>query len=379
MSARYSPVHAAPRPRWPLPVALATVAVVAVALLAMWLRPEPTGSFLPAADTSTSPSPDAPAVRSVTITGVGDTVMGAIPDALPPNAAAGFFDRVSEHLSGDVVFGNLEGPLSERTDFKKCGEDDECVYIRMPPAYAPVLADAGFTVLNIANNHGFDAGPDGVGDTRAALDAEGIPLAGVKGEIVELETPHATVAVVGVATYDFYTNLLDVSAVTALVDAAAQRADIVVLSMHVGAEGVDHRHVTGGPETFAGEDRGDSTAVARAAIDAGADLVLGHGPHVLRGMEFYKGRLVAHSLGNFAGYGVLSANGPLGRGAILSVQLTPDGEFLSGKVVATLMVDGGYPAFDAAGGGIADVTELSADFGDAGVRLSPDGTISPPA
>lgn len=165
--------------------------------------------------------------------------------------------------------------------------------------------------------------------------------------------------------------------------AAAEQADLVVFSMHVGAEGDDARHVPGETEEYHGEVRGDSAAVSHAAVDAGADVVFGHGPHVIRGMEYYNGRLIAHSLGNFAGYGVLQTEGALGRGAILQVTLNPEGEWVSGRVVATRMVDDGFPAshpeIDPDGGAYDDVNELSAaDFGDAAASVDDDGALNGP-
>ena len=91
--------------------------------------------------------------------------------------------------------------------------------------------------------------------------------------------------------------------------------------MQGGAEGSDKTHVTSGHEIFLGEDRGDLITFSHAVIDAGADVVFGHGPHVMRGMEFYKGRLIAYSLGNFCGYRVLGTAGFLGVGGVLKVTL----------------------------------------------------------
>lgn len=321
--------------------------------------------------------------KTITIAGVGDTILGTVPH-LPPDDGAGFFDRVADDLTADVVFGNLEGALSTRADFTKCGEEpgddapEGCAYLRMPPHYATLFAEAGFDVLNIANNHGHDSGPAGLDDTRRVLDEAGVRLSGVKGEIVELDVDGVTVAVVGVAAYDLYTNLLDLRAVSALVEAADRVADVVVFSMHVGAEGTDARHVTGQHEEYYGEPRGNTMEVAHTAVDAGADVVFGHGPHVLRGIEYYNGRLIVHSLGNFAGYGVLDATGALGRGAIVTVRVTAEGEFVAGSVTATRMVDGGYPALDPSNGAWFDFNELADDFGNRGVTVDGDGNLNQP-
>ncbi len=100
--------------------------------------------------------------------------------------------------------------------------------------------------------------------------------------------------------------------------------------MQGGAEGSDETHVKPGHEIFLGEDRGDLIEFSHAVIDAGADVVFGHGPHIMRGMEFYKGRLIAYSLGNFCGYRVLSTAGFLGVGGVLKVTLTKDGTWVGG-------------------------------------------------
>ena len=111
----------------------------------------------------------------------------------------------------------------------------------------------------------------------------------------------------------------DVAAAKRLVRKAARLADVVVVTMHAGAEGTERQHVRAGTELFLGENRGNPVRFAHAVVDAGADLVVGHGPHVLRGMEWYRGRLIAYSLGNFAGYKVFSLGGPLSTSGILRV------------------------------------------------------------
>ncbi len=129
---------------------------------------------------------------------------------------------------------------------------------------------------------------------------------------------------------------------------AAANADVVIVTMHAGAEGSDKMHVRQGTEMFLGENRGNSVAFTHAVVDAGADLVVGSGPHVLRGMEWYHGHLIAYSLGNFAGYKVFAMGGPLSISGILRVTLRGDGGFDSGTLVPTRMVGGGLPALDPA-------------------------------
>jgi len=252
------------------------------------------------------PPPDA----EIAIAAVGDVVMGSTP-SLPPDGGAGFFADVDAQLAGDVVLGNLEGTLSTG-GASKCGAgSDHCFAFHTPPSYARRLAKAGFTVLNLANNHAYDYGAEGQAETLRALDRRGLLHTGRPGEIAIQRVGRVQVAVLGFAPYPWAQSLLDVPAAKRLVRRAARKADLVLVVMHAGAEGSDRQHVPHGPETFLGEPRGDSRAFAHAVVDAGADLVVGSGPHVLRGIEWYRGRLIAYSLGNFAGYGVFSLSGPL--------------------------------------------------------------------
>ena len=93
--------------------------------------------------------------------------------------------------------------------------------------------------------------------------------------------------------------------------------------IHAGAEGTDARTSTGDEETYLGEDRGNAEEFAHMAVEAGADLILGSGPHVLRGMEIYRGRLIAYSLGNFSGFHNFSLEGALGETVVLHVDPRP--------------------------------------------------------
>jgi hypothetical protein len=160
---------------------------------------------------------------------------------------------------------------------------------------------------------------------------------------------------------------------------ADRNADVVVVTMHAGAEGVDHQHVHPGSEVFLGENRGDVVAFSHAVVDAGADLVVGHSPHVLRGMEWYKGRLIAYSLGNFSAWHNFALSGVLGVSGILRVTLDDDGSWVKGRLVATRLVDPGIPELDPAEAAHGVVRELSReDFGRRAVRVSPAGELLPP-
>jgi hypothetical protein len=199
------------------------------------------------------------------------------------------------------------------------------------------------------------------------------------GQITVLDVKGLKVAVLGFAPYSWTESVIDVSGAKELVRKADEVADLVLVNMHAGAEGSDKQHVRPGTEYFLGENRGDPIRFAHAVVEAGADLVVGHSPHVLRGMEWYKGRLIAYSMGNFAGYAVFSLGGPLGIGGVLQVKLRADGAWAGGSLVATSLVGEGLPALDPAERAHGLVRELSKDdFGKRGILVSTTGRLRPP-
>jgi hypothetical protein len=354
-------VHGAPAPATPKATAAAKPAAA----------PPTTVAEKPAATpTRTVPSGD------VTIAAVGDIVMGSTPN-LPPDGGRTFFDGVQTDLAGDVVLGNLEGTLSVGGG-SKCGAGStNCYAFQTPPSYAAWLRKAGFTVLNVANNHAYDFGTSGQQQTLAALRSRQLAFTGRPGQITYQQVGTIRVALLGFAPYPWAQSLTDIPAARRLVRKAAANADIVVVTMHAGAEGSDKAHVRPGTETFLGENRGNPVAFSHAVVEAGADIVIGSGPHVLRGMEWYRGRLIAYSLGNFAGYKVFALGGPLSLSGILRVTLRGDGSFDGGTLVPTRMVGAGVPALDPAESAHGIVRTLSQeDFGARAVRISSNGTLS---
>jgi poly-gamma-glutamate capsule biosynthesis protein CapA/YwtB (metallophosphatase superfamily) len=312
----------------------------------------------------------------VAIVATGDIVMGSTPN-LPPDGGRSFFSDVQTDLAGDVVLGNLEGTLSSGGS-SKCGPSStSCFAFQTPPSYARWLVRAGFTVMNLANNHAYDFGPEGLQETIDALDRVGLLYTGRPNQITVQKVGRIRVATVGFAPYPWAASLTDIAAAQKLVRAADRVSDVVVVTMHAGAEGRDRQHVRPGTERFLGENRGDSVRFTHAVVDAGADLVVGSGPHVLRGMEWYKGRLIAYSLGNFAGYDVFSLGGALSKSAILRVTLDGAGRFESGQLVPTHMVGAGMPALDPSEAAHGVVRTLSReDFGARGVKVSREGVLS---
>jgi hypothetical protein len=344
----------------------------------------------PAATPTETPAPaDAPAAvpAPITVAAVGDVMLGStFPDEtgglLPPDDGARLLAEVAPILrAADLAFANLEGPLVDSGTSEKCARSKpgRCYAFRVPTRYARHLAAAGFDVVSVANNHAGDFGEPGRASTRAALAASGIVWAGVPGEVTRLDVRGRRVAVVAFSTSGGTPDVRDLPEAARIVAEAGEGADLVVVSFHGGAEGAAHQHVPAGREEFLGEDRGDLRAFARAVVEAGADLVVGHGPHVVRGMEVIRGRLVAYSLGNFATYGGFNLSGPNALSLVLEVRLAPDGAFLGGRIHPARQERPGGPRLDPAGAVIPVVRGLSReDFGASAVRVADDGALAPP-
>jgi hypothetical protein len=346
---------------------------------------EPPGSAGPAAPSAPQAEPAAPVVFAA----VGDIMLGsAFPDSskgslLPPDDGAGLLAEVSPVLqAADVAFGNLEGPLLDSGDSAKCkgSASGRCYAFRVPERYGEHLARAGFKVLSLANNHVGDFGDAGKASTRAVLDRLGITYSGAVGEVARLEVRGIRIALVAFSVSSGTNDLRDVEGAARLVAELRAGADLVVVSFHGGAEGAPYQHVPPGPELFYGEDRGDLRRFTHAVIDAGAALVLGHGPHVVRGLELYRGRLIAYSLGNFATWQGMNLSGPNGLTMVLEARLAPDGAFLGGAIHPARQERPGGPRWDPSGEILPVVRRLSRDdFGPGAPEIGDDGTIAAPA
>jgi poly-gamma-glutamate capsule biosynthesis protein CapA/YwtB (metallophosphatase superfamily) len=299
--------------------------------------------------------------------------------AMVAGPAGDYFRSVRRQLAGDVVLGNLEGTLTERGT-PKCGAGgSDCFSFHAPPSYARLLRGAGFTVMNLANNHAMDYGDVGQQDTVTAVRKARLLTTGRPGEIAYAKVRGVRVAVIGFAPYPWAQSLLNLPAAEALVRKADRWADLVVVTMHAGAEGSDHQHVRPGNEWFLGENRGNAVAFAHSVVRAGADLVVGSGPHVLRGMEWYRGRLIAYSLGNFIGYRTLNTSGVTGATGILHVTLRRDGAWRAGRLDAVTIAGSGIPRPDPDGTARGLVRTLSReDFGKRAMQISVTGTLSHP-
>jgi poly-gamma-glutamate capsule biosynthesis protein CapA/YwtB (metallophosphatase superfamily) len=315
----------------------------------------------------------------VHISAVGDTMLGDTPD-LPPDPSD-YLSAVDKTMRdhAQIVFGNLEGTLTT-VDGGKCGGSNggDCFAFRDPPVYAKYLAADGFTILNDANNHSHDFGQAGLDQTIRAIHGAGMKQTGLPGEITLVRAGKVRVAFVAFAPYPNTADLLDLSTAAALIKKARREAPVVVVYMHAGAEGSDADHVTGHEEFYVGEDRGNPEKFAKMSIRNGASLVIASGPHVVRGMEFYRHHLIAYSLGNFANFHDFGSGGILSDSAILHVTLTASGVFHSAKLFSVELDSEGHPTLG--GGSVALIRTLSGeDFGSAAARLNDNGTITSPS
>lgn len=315
--------------------------------------------------------------------GVGDIMLGSsFPDesGLPPNDGAEMMKEAAPVLTrADVAFGNLEGPMLEGGSSGKCGPNSRnCYAFRVPTRYGKYLKDAGIDVMSLANNHASDFGTEGMISSKKVLDGLGIAHAAETGDIAWLTIKGRKVAVIGFATNPVSYNLNDIETARRVVAETNAKADIVVVSFHGGAEGTANLHVPDKMEIYLGETRGHLRKFTHAVVDAGADLVIGHGPHVCRGMEVYKNRLIAYSLGNFATYGKFNLTAELGVTMVLEAHLDPkDGAFRGGKIHPFKQIKPGGPQVDSSNAIIPLMQSLTqADFGANGVKIATDGTLS---
>lgn len=322
--------------------------------------------------------------KPVTFAAAGDTMMGSDlrkgAAGLAPGEGESLFPALGGYFTGaDIAFLNLEGPLADELPSTKCAPGSEnCHAFRTPVRFARALLGLGIDVASLANNHAMDLGSAGMDSTMHTLDALGIAHAGRTGDVARIERNGLKIAVLAAHSGACCLNINQVDGVVAAVKEADLWADLVVVSFHGGAEGSDHRHVPGEVELAWGEARGDVKLLARAAIDAGADLVLGHGPHVLRAMEVYHHRLVAYSLGNFCGFRQFgTGGGPSGRSVVLQASLAPTGELLDAHLVPLALDSEGKPTLDPIGAAWSDIASLSAaDFPETGVKVGKDGALS---
>jgi len=326
-------------------------------------------------------APKSANVEKISVVAVGDIMLGTdYPnDHLPPENGENLLSGVLVPLrNADITFGNYEGTLLDGGEAaKQCKNPQHCYVFRTPTRFVPWLSEAGFDVLSLANNHARDFGDEGRQASMQALDAAGIRHSGMEGDIASWEVGGLRVAMIAYAPFRGAHDPLMLDLARSQIAALAASHDLLLVSMHMGAEGEDATRLPFAEEMFHGERRGDSVAFAHAVVEAGADLVLGHGPHVPRAIELYRDRLIAYSLGNFCTYYGINVRGVNGLAPILRVELAADGRFLSGEIISNRQIRPSGPQPDAsheAARLIAGLTQL--DFPQTLLEISATGSIS---
>ena len=323
-----------------------------------------------------------PPKKFINIIGVGDIMLGTnFPSDkyLPPNDGKDLLQPVDSILNdADVTFGNLEGViLTGEGDVKKCGDPENCYAFKSPDHYLSYLKSAGFDVLSVSNNHVGDFGDAGRKNTVKRLEEEEIAFAGL------LDYPFTTFEKDGMK-YGFVAfspntgtvRINEYERAKEIVHHLDTIADIVIVSFHGGAEGSSHSHITKETEIFLGENRGNPYEFARLVIDAGADVVFGHGPHVTRAIDLYNDRFIAYSLGNFATYGRFNLRGINGIAPIIKVTTNDEGVFEKAQIISVKQVGEGGPQIDESNTVIKEIIKLTTtDLPESELLISEDGLV----
>jgi poly-gamma-glutamate capsule biosynthesis protein CapA/YwtB (metallophosphatase superfamily) len=325
---------------------------------------------------------------TISFAAVGDIMMGLnYPDnapVLPPQNGELTFASVKEVLlNADITIGNLEGVLLDSGGYaKQCSNPDVCYVFRMPEKYAGLLVDAGFDLMSVANNHSGDFGEAGRKKTQETLKKARIGFAGFDGlaETYVLEKDGIRYGFVAFAPNTGTVRISDLAKAKNLISELKNNSDIVIVSMHIGAEGKGSSRITRKTEMFVGENRGNPYEFARFAIDNGADVVFGHGPHVPRAIDLYKGKFIAYSLGNFATNTSVNITGVSGYAPIVKIKIDGKGNFIEGEIISAIQQgENGSrrPILDTIGACIKEIKRLTeADIPETKLSISESGKIN---
>ena len=274
-----------------------------------------------------------------TIIGVGDIMLGSnYPfEYLLPENDANILENTQNILkNADITAGNLEGTLFDTGGTpKSCNNPNVCYVFRMPSRYGTYLKQAGFDYLSIANNHSNDFGEIGIKETMKNLDNLGIKYSGIKDitESAVLEKDGKKFGFISFSPNSATVKLNDYNYAKKLISELKSKVDIVIVMFHGGAEGANAEHITKRQEIFHGEDRGNVYEFAHFAIDNGADIIFGQGPHVTRAVELYKNKFISYSGGNFATFGKINISGSMGIAPIFKIRIDNKGDFISGEII----------------------------------------------
>ena len=325
-----------------------------------------------------------PENKKITVIGVGDIMLGSnypSKNLLPKNDYNILTDTEKILQDADITVGNLEGTLfDEGGTPKSCSDPSLCFVFRTPSKYGQYLKEAGFDYLSIANNHSNDFGDEGIRETMKNLDEQGIKYTGIKklAETAIIEKDNLKYGFVSFTPLSKTVDLNDYEYAAELIKSLKSEVDIVIVMFHGGAEGNGKEHLTRKTEMFFGENRGNVFKFARMAVDAGADIIFGQGPHVTRAIELYKNKFISYSAGNFATYGKFNLKGSSGIAPIFKITLDSKGNFIEGEIIPVRQTRGVYgPFIDENKSAVKEIISLNkSDFPEGnGLSVSEDGKI----
>jgi poly-gamma-glutamate capsule biosynthesis protein CapA/YwtB (metallophosphatase superfamily) len=321
---------------------------------------------------------------TIVIAGAGDIMMGTIIPSrasLPPKEdCSGELVPTSEYFkSANVAFCNLEGVFTDTPAGRKsCKNPKSCYTFGMPAKFVNCLVEAGFDLVSVANNHCKDFGEAGKVNTGKTLENAGLKYAGWLSKKTDIyEKDGLKYGFCAFSPESGNCDLRNYEEAKRIVKGLDSVCDIVIVSFHSGAEGKDHQHVPKADEMFMGYNRGNVYKFAHEVIDAGADVVFGHGPHVTRAVEVYKDRFIAYSMGNFNTYSNISVAGVCGLAPIMRVYTNNKGAFYKAQIISTFQTMHIPPQVDPAKKVLKIIQDLTkADFPGAKFIIDDNGWVT---
>ena len=311
----------------------------------------------------------------------GDVMMGTtFPSImLPANDGRDLFRDAKDILTRtDLTVGNLEGAICDGGRSTK-GNGPNSYSFRTPTSYGHLLKEAGYDFMSMANNHANDFGEEGILSTERVLQEQGILFSGIAGRVEStiIERKGLTIGLCAFGHNSYTLKHTDLNTVGRIVDELVSCCDLVIVSFHGGAEGRTKSHLPYGSETFLGENRGSLRELAHFCIDHGADVVYGHGPHVVRGVEVYKDRFIAYSLGNFCTPYNVNLTGISGYAPVIEITIDKNGAFQNGKIHSFLQTRGIGPREDYTKSVVKEIRQLSlTDLPQSQAEIDREGNIT---
>lgn len=319
--------------------------------------------------------------EELTIAMTGDVMMGTtFPSImLPANDGRDLFRDAKDILTRtDLTVGNLEGAICDGGRSTK-GNGPNSYSFRTPTSYGHLLKEAGYDFMSMANNHANDFGEEGIRSTERVLQEQGILFSGIAGRVEStiIERKGLTIGLCAFGHNSYTLKHTDLNTVGRIVDELVSCCDLVIVSFHGGAEGRTKSHLPYGSETFLGENRGSLRELAHFCIDHGADVVYGHGPHVVRGVEVYKDRFIAYSLGNFCTPYNVNLTGISGYAPVIEITIDENGAFQNGKIHSFLQTRGIGPREDYTKSVVKEIRQLSlTDLPQSQAEIDREGNIT---